>query len=209
MAFTLATAVTEVRAILNEADSDFWSDGQLENWIKQGCLDWCEKSLLLIKEDTIALVTAQSQYTASTNSYIDDAIYTLHAEHANKAMQRVSYEQLRGNNQLILSATSAPKLYYDQYHATTFTVYLYPAPIATFNTDLVTVLFAMRTDDITELPYEYQQNIFLYAISKAKSRERQWQEAALTWQQYINNINFARRESLEEDQMTLDKFRIK
>jgi hypothetical protein len=208
MAFTLATAVAEVRTLINEKTASFWDDADIENWIKQGCLDWCEKSRLHIKSDTIALVTNQYTYTASTGSYIDNAISTLHAEFNNKALQRCTFEQLRGHNEMALATDPAPKYYYDQYDGLTFTFYVGTTPSATYNTQLISILFAMRTDDITELPYEYQQTIFLYAASKAKVKERQWQEAALLWQQYINNITFARRDSLEETPMTTDKFRI-
>ena len=34
MAFTLATSVTEVRALINEATASYWSDTEIENWIK-------------------------------------------------------------------------------------------------------------------------------------------------------------------------------
>ncbi len=85
-----------------------------------------------------------------------------------------------------------------------------PTPSATYNGDLLTVLFAMRTDDITELPYEYQQIIFLYAASKAHAKDRQWGDAKLMWQQYTNNIGFARGNNDATDiQTPTGNFRIK
>jgi hypothetical protein len=208
MTFTLTTATTEVRALINEASASFWSDTEIQNWIKQGCLDWCEKSLLYIKEDTLTIVTNQVQYTTSGNSDIDNAIRVLHAEHNNKALQRTTFEQIRGHNAPTLASDPAPKYYYDQYDGLTFTVYIGPKPSSTYNGESISCLFAMRTDDITLLPYEYQPHIFLFAASKAKIKERQYQESSLMWQQYINNIMFARRDSLEQEQMTTDKFRI-
>ena len=207
MAFTLTTATTEVRALLNESSASFWSDTEIENWIKQGCLDWTEKSLLLSKEDTITTSTSTYKYTTSGNSYIDDAILTMHAEYSNKALRRINYEQLRGHTQLALASDAAPQYYWDQYDGTTFTFYIAPTPSSTYNNKTITVTFACRTDDITEIPYEYQQAIFLYAYSKAKTKERQFQEAALAWQQYVNGINFARRDSLEKSPMPIDSFR--
>jgi hypothetical protein len=124
MAFTLATSITEVRALLNEASTYFWSDTEITNWIKQGCLDWCEKSLGLIKEDTIALVTNQYQYTTSTNSYIDDAIQCIYCEHNNIALQRISLPQMRGHNQITLATDSMPKYYFDTYDGLTYTFYV-------------------------------------------------------------------------------------
>jgi hypothetical protein len=209
MAFTLTTATTEVRAILNEASAYFWSDTEIQNWIKQGCLDFCEKSLSLIKADTITLATSTYKYTTSGSSYIDDAIHALNVEHNNKALRRITLDQMRGHNQIELATDSYPKYYYDTYDGLTYTFYVGPTPSSTYNGESLTVLFACRTDDITEIPYEYQQTIFLYAASKAHAKDRQFGDAQLMWQMYINNISFARmdRESLDQ-QATTDKFRI-
>jgi hypothetical protein len=210
MAFTLATSITEVRALLNEASTYFWSDTEITNWIKQGCLDWCEKSLGLIKEDTIALVTNQYQYTTSTNSYIDDAIQCIYCEHNNIALQRISLPQMRGHNQITLATDSMPKYYFDTYDGLTYTFYVGPTPSSSFNAELLTVRWASRTDDITTIPYEHQQTIFLYAASKAHSKDRQYGDATMMWQQYINNISFSRVDRETGDQQTpTDAFRIK
>ena len=61
MAFTLAQAITEVRALLNEDTASYWSDTNITSWIQQGCLDFTEKSLLLVCKDTITLATGVSQ----------------------------------------------------------------------------------------------------------------------------------------------------
>jgi len=208
MAYTAATALTEVRSLIQEPIAAYWTDTEINEWIKQGCLDWCEKTLLLCKEDTITLVANQVQYTTSTNSYIDNAIRTLHAEYNNVAMQRVRYEQLRGHNAMKLATDPAPKYFFDKYDGTSFTVYVAPTPSATYDSTIMSVLFAIRTDDITEIPYEYQQVIFLFAASKAKVKERQWQESALLWNQYVNNIAFSRRDTQELGQLPTKAFRI-
>ena len=209
MAFTEATSITEIRALLNEPSPSYWSDTEITNWLKQGCLDWTEKSLLLIKDDTIALVNSQYQYTTSTNSFITNAVRTLHAEYNNRALQRVNFEQLRGHNAVALSSDKTPKHYYDQYNGTTFTFYVAPTPSGAEGGNNVTVQFACKTDDITEIPYEYQQVIFLFVVSRAKIKERQHQEATAVWQQYINNIMFSRKDSLEHGIQPIDTFRIK
>jgi hypothetical protein len=209
MAFTLSQAITEVRAIINEDTPGYWSDTQITSWIQQGVLDWTEKSLLLLREDTITLVTNQVQYTTSGSSYIDNAIRTIHAEYNNKALQKITYEQIRGHNARTLGADTTPAFYFDHYDGTTFTFYIGPTPSATENGNDVTVYFACRSDDITELPYEYQPHIFLFAAHKAKFRERQYQEAFLYYQQYVNNIVFARQDGIIRGIQETNSFRIK
>jgi hypothetical protein len=208
MAYTAATALTEVRSIINEPSASFWTDAEILEWIRQGCLDWCEKSLLLIKEDIITPVTNTVKYTTSGSSYIYNAIRTLHAEYDDTALQRITYEQIKKHNARQLGNLVKPAYFYDQYDGLVFTFYLGPIPDATITSD-ITVLFAMRTDDIEEIPYEYQQTIFLYAIHKAKLKDRQYQEASMILQQYVNNILFARQDSLELPGQSTDSFRIK
>jgi len=100
MAFTLIQGVQEVRSLINESSASYWSDTELESWIKQGCLDWCEK------------ITNQYQYTASTSNYIDNAIRTLHAEYNNIALKRLTFEEIRGHNQMVLTNDENPKYFY-------------------------------------------------------------------------------------------------
>jgi len=208
MAYTLANAITEIRALINEDTPAFWSDDDITEWIKQGCLDWSEKSLLHIAEDTITLVASQHQYTTSTDSHIGNAIRTIHAEYGDVALQRITYEQLRGHNAAALGSSKTPRYYFDLYDETVFTFYVNPTPSATEAGNNITCYFAKRTDDFTKIPYEYQPHIFLFAASKAKIRERQYQEATIYYQQYINNITFARQDSLQRGITPTNSFRI-
>ena len=208
MAYTLSTAITEIRALINEDTPSFWSDADLTEWVKQGCLDWSEKSLLLLAEDTITLVDGQHQYTTSDGSHIDTATRTIHAEYNDVAIQRISFEQIRGHNSKKISGSKVPTYYFDMYNGTTFTFYIGPTPDSTIAGNKITCYFAQKTDDITKIPYEYQQTVFLYAASKAKFRERQYQEASLYYQQYINNITFARQDSLQRGIQPTASFRI-
>jgi len=209
MAFTLATSVTEVRALVNESTASFWSDTEIESWIKQGCLDWTEKTLLLTYEDRIALVTSTVTYTSSVSNYIDSAIRTLHAKFSGKALKRLTYEELHEHHQMVLATNESPEYYYDKYDGLTFTFYIADTPSVVQNGAYVNMLFACRTDDITKIPYEYQSNIFNFAASKAKMKERQWQEAQLLWQIYLNNISFARKDKLEIPEQTSEHFKEK
>jgi len=207
MAFTLLDSISEIRYLINEEIPSYWSDTEIISWLAQGCLDWCEKTLLLTREDTITLATSTYKYTTSGSSFIDDAIRTLHAEFDGKALKRLSYEQIRGHNKMVLSTDEDPEYFYDKYDGLIFTFYIGDVPSATQDAKDVTVLFAVRTDDITEIPHEYQANIFNYAASKAKMKERQWQEAQLLWQIYLNNLGFARKDKVEIPVQTSEHFK--
>ena len=207
MAFTLSSSVTEVRSLINEPTASYWSDTEIESWIKQGCLDWCEKTLLLTQEDVITLATDTYRYTASTGNYINNAIRTLHAEHKGIALKRLTYEEMRGHTQMALATDEDPRYIYDKYNGLVFTVWIGDTPSVEQNGDSINVIFALRTDAIAELPYEHQSTIFNYAAAKAKMKERQWQEAQLLWQMYLNNVAFARKDKLEIPEQSFDQFK--
>lgn len=209
MAYTLAQSITEVRAILNEDTASYWSDTQITSWIQQGVLDFCNTSLLYLQEDVITLATSTTKYTTSTNSYIDNGLRTIHALYDGKALQRVTYEQMHKHNAPSISSTTTPKYYFDQYDGNTFTFYIGPTPGASENTEEVTVYMACRTNDITDLPWEYQPIIFDFAAHKAKFRERLYQESYLYYQKYINQITFMRQDGLQRGIQPVDAFRIK
>ncbi len=209
MAFTLAQSITEVRNLLNEDTPAFWSDTQITSWIRQGVLDWCKKSLLFQTDDTIALVSGQTAYNSSVLTYINNALRTMHAVYNGTALQRVTYEQIYKHNAATLGGSTIPKYYFDHYNGATMTLYISPTPGVAENTEILTLFFAARDNDITNIPWEYQQTIFLYAAHKAKFRERQYQEAYLYYQQYINNIVFDRQDGLMRGIQPVDAFRIK
>jgi hypothetical protein len=64
MAIDITEAILQVRNFLNEPISVFWSDSELEDWIKEGCLDFSCKSLLVEAILTLPLVAGQIVYTS-------------------------------------------------------------------------------------------------------------------------------------------------
>lgn len=207
--WSLSTSVTAVRTLINEDTAGFWTDTELENWIKEGTLDWCAKSLLMVYHDTITLVSGQQTYTTSTSNLINSSIRTLHASYDNVALQRVSYEQIMKHNARSLSSDATPAYYFDIYNGTSMTFYVGPTPTDTEAGNTIAVIFAYATDEFTLVPWEYQPTIFLYAAHKAKLKERQYQEAYLYYQQYINNIVFSRADNINRGVQTVDAFRIR
>lgn len=209
MAYTEAQAITEVRYIINEETPSYWSDTELQGWIQQGVLDWCQKSLLFTREDSITLVSGQTEYTVSNLTYLASALRTIHAEYNGKALQRINYEQIRKHNAKSLGTDKTPVYFFDMYDGVNMTLYIGPAPSATEAGNDVTIHVAGKTTDITKIPDEYQPTIFLFAAHKAKFKERQYQEAYLYYQMYINNIVFSRSDALNRGIQTVDAFRIR
>lgn len=60
MSVSMGTAVTEVRALLDEASPAMWTDAQIMSWLNQGCADIARRAEILWDEANIT-VTANVQ----------------------------------------------------------------------------------------------------------------------------------------------------
>lgn len=59
MSLLLSDAILQVRGILNEASSLFWTDTEITYWLKEGCRDFSSKSLLAEDVLSVPLVAGQ------------------------------------------------------------------------------------------------------------------------------------------------------
>ena len=191
MAFTITTAIQEVRYLLNEATASFWTDTELENWIKQGCMDLSTKMLNTSADGTVTLVQDQIKYVASDESWIANKIRCeviwYQSGQNSRGLQRIEPHML---GHLQIFEAGEPRYFYENGPA----LYLWPAPSATEAGNTCNVIYSKATEDITELRQEYQQLVFLYAVSMAKAKDRKYQEAGLFQQMYLNSLNFERQD---------------
>ena len=204
MAYTEATATTEVRNLLNEESASFWTDAQIQGWIKQGCLDTSSKVMAYVTEQTITLVTSKFKYTSVEEAWIANLVRIKHAWYkdaaAAKGLARMDFEQL-GNQQV--NTAGPPRWYMEERQL----VWVWPVPTASENGDIVYCVAATVTDDITNIRYEYQPSVIFFATAMAKLRDRKYQEAALYQQMYLNSIGFERTDKFNIPKDPIVKFR--
>lgn len=204
MAYTAATATTEVRNLLNEVTASFWTDAQIQGWIKQGCLDTSSKVMAYVTEQTITLATGTFKYTLTEEAWIANLVRIKHAwykDAANaKGLARMEFEQL-GNQQT--NTAGPPKWFLEERQL----VWVWPVPTASENGDTVYCLAATATDDITNIRYEYQPSVIYFATAMAKLRDRKYQEASLYQQLYLNSIGFERQDKFDLKKDLITKFR--
>lgn len=204
MAYTAATIRTEVRALLNESTASFWSDTEIDGWVKQGCLDLSTKVHAYVTEQTITLVTAQLKYTSGDESWIGNLVRCKHVwwkDGANaRALARMRFERL-GNQQ---QNTAGPPRWFAEEREN---IWVWPVASATENGSTLYVLAAQATDDITDIRYEYQPLVALFAAALAKMKDRKYAEASLFQQMYLNSINFERMDKYDLGDDPIKKFR--
>ena len=195
MSYTLSQAVTQVRYLINEDTADFWSDTEIEDWIKQATIQISTKLLSAEEEQTITLVSGQLKYTASDEAWIADLLKIKAMYYTDSTniygMQRIQIDMF-GHTQHFQNA-GRPIHYYENNRA----VYVWPRPSSVEAGDNLVCLTSYETDDITNLRNEHQPLTFMYAASRAKAKDRQHQEAALYMAQFLNGINFERQDKYD------------
>lgn len=204
MAYTAATLRTEVRALLNESTGAFWSDTEIDEWVKQGCLDLSTKVHAYVTEQTFNLATSQFKYTSTDGAWIANLVRCKHVwwkDAANaKALQRMEFEKL-GHQQV--NTAGPPRWYCEERQ----NIWIWPVPTVTENATTIYCLASQATDDITNIRYEYQPLVTLFAASLAKMKDRKYAEASLFQQMYLNSINYERQDKFDLGEDPSEKFR--
>jgi hypothetical protein len=192
MALTLVQAVADVRQLLNEPTAVFWTDAQLEDWIKEGTRIIAAKTLAVEADDDITLVTNQLVYTTANGdgAWIDNCLEQYAAIYNNgsnkyKGLQFIHPKQI-GN---LMTYTAGEPRYYS-FHNRSF--YIWPLPSSTYNGNTVNVLYSTETEDVTALQDEFQHLAILWAFAKAKEKDMKFAEAGALKGQFFQELQFVR-----------------
>jgi len=196
MSYTLDQAVTQVRYLVNEDTADFWSDTEIQEWIKQATIMVSTTLLSAETEETVTMVNNQFVYSSSDGAWLADllkvkAAYYTDSDSNIYGMQRIELDMF--GHTMHFQNTGRPIHYYESNRK----LYVWPRPGTTEVGETITVLHSYETDDITNLRDEHQPLTFLYAASKAKSKDRQHQEAALYMTQFMGQMNFERQDKYD------------
>lgn len=209
MALTLPQAITEVRNCLNEDISVFWSDTEIEGWIKEGCKDFSTKSLMIEDDLDITLVTDQIIYTSSDEAKIASilepytALYNDGSDNWNGILK--AHPRMIGNESMNKPGRTR---YYSLHNKK---IYVWPPPSASIvgSGAYIKILYAMETDDITQFTDEYQHFPIWYAKAMALYKDRRHAEGSSYMSLYSASTSFEREDKHNREQDTLDMFKIK
>jgi hypothetical protein len=171
MSLTLNQATTEVRYRLNETTAAFWTDAQIEAWIKEGTRVVSSKGLLYETEVALTLVADQLSYASTDVVEIVHAYYTNAAGGAGNYKGLIKISPMKIGN-LATSAAGIPK-YYALWNRKT---YIWPLPTAAVvaATGTVNLMCCKETDDITAINDEYQHLPIVYAAACAKQKDEKF-----------------------------------
>ena len=199
MPVLMSTAITEVRALLDESVAAFWTDAQLQSWINQGCADVARRGQCLWAEQTVTVVALTQQY-----DFADDFLTAHRAEFSPTGSDQTyacDYREINTMDEIwgILHALPAA---WPQYFTirggaapggsgtSGFNLMLYPSPGAA---GTLTVYYYRQaaTISVTSSPIDtlngWEDVVYDYAVYKAlrAAKDSTWQQA---YQLYESNI---------------------
>lgn len=186
---SLSAAVTQVRSIVGEPTQAFWTDTELENWVKEGCVDICAKTLCLQGVDNSQAVNDN----VIEENEPSKCIKVRAAQFYDSQASPVSYRGLqkiypRYINHLPINTDGDP---YQFYHFAD-RVGVYPLPASMHASDRIVIYYAYTSDTITDLPDKYQVCAVWYAAAMAFFKERKNQEGMAFYNKYLAQMRFLR-----------------
>jgi hypothetical protein len=209
MALTLSDATTQVRSNINEAIAGYWSDAEIQNWIKEGVRVFSSKSLMCEATGTVdPMITSTLFYDSGDETFIADIleIYTVlyfDGTSTYKGLIKIHPRQI-GN---LATRTVGPPKYYCLHDRKFYILPMVSATEVAAGATL-SVLYAKETDDITALTDEFQHLPIIYATAKAYQKDEKWGAASGLMSQFFQETSFERNDKHARETDSLDKFKI-
>lgn len=190
---SVAEARAQVRVLLNEPTTNFWTDDEIDSWIVEGTGDVATKTLCIEARDTTVDVVDNQVFAAEPTDCIK-----IHAIQFFDGVALTYRGMAQVHPRLFkhlphASTTGGDPFYWFHYRSR---IYLDPIPVSTHTDDKLHVYFAKFSSDITDLPEEYQPFVIKYATAMARLKERKNVEAVRMYIEYLNDLRFHRSDLL-------------
>jgi len=201
---SLADAVIYVRSILNEPTQQFWLDTQLNNFIKEGTVDVCAKTMCYETIGTLALYDDLIEYSQPSKcikvracTFYDSVAGTYRG--LNKTHPRTL-------NNIEPVDDGDPQMWY--HFGDKIGVHPIPSGMAAAGADKIYVYHSAVTETITNLPAKYRTFAADYAAAMALLKFRKNQAAMSIYTSYLNSIKFARLDLARMEIDSKDMFKV-
>lgn len=193
--YTLANLRTRVRDLLDEDYTTtvemFWSNAEINQWIKDGEQDIAEKALCVRSIDAVST-------TASTRSVSYNGYKVMYLEYSGIGLRKTTPMQL---GRLPISG-STPQRWFDLDGG----VYVEPIPDDIYSLNLYLsdhITNALSDDpDVSEIPPVFRSLIVLFAMYRALYKEKRYQHAEQVESIYNVELAHAVVDKLEPEYMS-------
>lgn len=199
---SLGDAVLAVRSIIKEPTAIIWTDTQLENLIKEGCVDICAKTLCYETITDVALYDNIIEYLQPSNcikvrgcTFYDSIAVTY------RGLQKIHPKQISH-----LGHTAGDPYFWYHFGGR---IGILPVPdnVEAAGADKVYVYHSATTETITNLPGKYREFAVNYAAAMALLKRRKNQAAISLYTVYLSNVKFARMDLARMEIDSEDMFR--
>jgi hypothetical protein len=193
MAMTLAQVRTEVRAVLNEPTAAFWSDTEIDNWLKQASI-LLSSTGCVETTATVALSASTIEYAAPTtfanpNPTSSGLIAISSASLNDISLVKVQHKQF---GHITADVTGNTPRYWAHFGQR---VFFYPVGSGASGT--IDLLCHVESDDVTDIPDAWQPLAIAYAAGKAKQKDGRFLEAQTLFAEVRQILVFLRNDLLE------------
>jgi len=193
--YTSATAIVQIRSLLNETIASFWTDTQLGNWIKEAVEDISTRALCLQASDTFLLVTSQYEYTDLVTggaAGVANIVKLWGCFYVNPNDEYVGLKRIEPYqiSTLPFMKPGTPKYYYHFANK----IGIFPLPTSTENGQSVRVYYSYQSQTIGDLPNQYQPLTILYTAAMAYKKEHRYAESDALYKMYLEKLNALKQE---------------
>jgi hypothetical protein len=197
---TLSSEITNVRRLLHDANSNYWSDAELTDYINAARFrvvsdTGCNRVL-----QTMNLVAGQEVYSVSALPSSVDTIDILNLTmlwgSSRIVLNYMVFTEFNAKMRAWQSFTGRPAVWtrYGQ-----GTVYVSPVPDQTYVAEWDSVVMPaplVNNTDVETINFPYSEAIQYYAAYKAKYKEQSYQEAQMFHDEYLRSIQVAIRSAM-------------
>lgn len=180
MPYTVASATTAVRQLLNESVTSFWTDAEISEWLAQATLDISTTTRCLERTATITVSNGDWDYTLPSGIIDTMSVVWL-----------PTLQPLRKTNAVMLASESGPDVEADrptEWFEWNGVLYISRRPNATAHGNDLLVFYALASNDFTLLSDLYQLLAIHYAAYRGKLKDKRYAEAGLLYAEYANGI---------------------
>jgi len=208
---SLAEALTEVRSLIKEPTALFWTDTEINNFIKEGVVDICAKTLCYKLVGSQAITDDVIEYSVPALAFkiLACEFYDSQSSPVSyKGLLRIHPKQIQHD---AATADGDPVYWYNYGDK----IGIYPVPASVHGSDRINIHYALTSDDITDLPDRYQTFAVTYGAAMAMFKRRKNTSAVTLYTKYLNSVKFARMdlENLEvvdtKDQTQIPDFTVR
>jgi hypothetical protein len=199
MAVTLLQARTEVRSLLDEPTSQFWSDAEINSWIYQGTLDIARQAQNLWMQANITAVALQQNYPCPTDFL---GVHRLDFVLSNSDQTyNLEFQGIKNMDDIWGILHSLPAAYPNAFYLWNstgaaggqmyFATYPVPGAAGTFTMYYYREAIKPASDSANlDLTPGYEDICYEYAVYKAKRKDRDptWQDSLGLYNLQLQNL---------------------